>query len=122
MQPEEIVNILLVHQDENSLLELENILSSLDRNLVKAHSWEEALQALPDRSFAVAVADARIPGIDGFETAAHPPVIFVIPAGGSQAHVAQDFPPGAVEYIYSPIMPEILRAKVPVFVELKLQR
>ena len=51
MQPEEKVNILLVDQDENRLLELENILSSLGQNLVKAHSGEEALRALLDREF-----------------------------------------------------------------------
>jgi PAS domain S-box-containing protein len=131
MQPEEKVSILLVDDDENRLLALENILSGLGQNLVKAHSGKEALRALPDRDFAVAVVDARMPGMDGFETAAvmrqrekpaHLPIIFVIAADCSQPHVARGYSLGAVDYIYTPIVPEILRAKVAVFVELKLQR
>ncbi|MDP2999416.1 MAG: PAS domain S-box protein [Bryobacterales bacterium] len=122
MQPEEIVNILLVDQDENRLRELENVLSSLDRNLVKAHSGEEASRALLDHDFAVVVADARMPGMDGFETAARPPVIFAFPADCSETHLARGCSLGAVDYIYTPIVPEILRAKVTVFVELKRQR
>jgi PAS domain S-box-containing protein len=122
MQPEEKVNILLVDQDENRLLGLENVLASLGQNLVKAHSGEEALRAHLDRSFAVAVVDARMPGMEEFETTAHPPVIFVIPAGCGEEHLARSCSLGAVDYIYTPIVPEILRAKVAVFLELKLQR
>src|SRR5512140_2505739 len=122
MQPEEKVNILLVDEDENKLLALESVLSGLGQNLVKAHSGEEALRTLLDRDFAVVVVDARMPGMDEFEAAAHPPVIFAVPAGCSDTHVARDCPLGAVDYIYTPIVPEILRAKVAVFVELKLHR
>ena len=61
-----------------------------------------------------------MPDMDEFETAAHPPVIFVIPAGGSEAHLARGCSLGAADYIYTPIVPEILCAKVAVFVELKL--
>ncbi len=131
MQSDEKVNILLVDEDENRLLVLESILSSLGQNLVKAHSGSEALGALLDQDFAVAVLDARMPDMDGFETAAmirqreksaQLSVIFVIAADCSEMHLARGCSLGAVDYIYTPIMPEILRAKVAVFVELKLQR
>jgi PAS domain S-box-containing protein len=131
MQPEEKVNILLVDEDENRLLAVENFLSSLNQNLVKAHSGKAALQALLNQDFAVAVLDVRMPGMDGFETAvmirqreksAHLPVIFLITADCSVTHVVRACSLGAVDYIYTPIVPEILRAKVAVFVELKLQR
>jgi len=131
MRPEEKVNILLVDEDENRLLELENMLSSLDQNLVKAHSGSEALGALIDQDFAVAVLDARMPSMDGFETAAmirqrekpaHLSVIFVVPPDCSETHLLRGCSLGVVDYIYTPIVPEMLRAKVAVYVELKLQR
>ena len=128
---EEKVNLLLVDEDENRLLVLENTLSSLDQNLVKAHSGSEALDALLGQDFAVAVLDARRPGMEGFETAAmirqrekpaRLPILFVIAADCGETHLARGCSLGAVDYIYTPIRPEILRAKVAVFVELKLQR
>lgn len=108
MQPEGKVNILLVDEDENRLLALENILSSLGQNLVKTHSGSEALRALLDQNFAVAVLDARMPGLDGLETAAmirqrekpaHLSVIFVVAADCSETHLAQGCSLGAVDYI-----------------------
>jgi PAS domain S-box-containing protein len=131
MKPEEKVNILLVDEDENRLLALENILSRLGQNLVKAGSGSEALRAVLDQDFAVVLLDVQMPGMDGFETAAmirqreksaHLPVIFLIAASCSGTDVAQGCSLGAVDYVYTPIVPEILRAKVAVFVELKLQR
>ena len=131
METEEKVNVLLVDDNEGKLLALENILSSLGQNLVKAHSGKEALRALLDRDFAVVLLDVCMPVMDGFETAAimrereklaHLPIIFVTASDGSETHLAQGYSLGAVDYIYTPIVPEILRAKVSVFVELKLQQ
>jgi len=131
METEEKVNILLVDDDPSKMLALENILSGLGQNLVKAHSGKEALRALLDRDFAVVLLDVRMPVMDGFETAAimrereklaHLPIIFVTASDGSETHLAQGYSLGAVDYIYTPIVPEILRAKVSVFVELKLQQ
>jgi PAS domain S-box-containing protein len=131
MEREEKVDILLVDDNEGKLLALENILSSLDQNLLKAHSGKEALRALLNQDFAVVLLDVRMPGMDGFETAAmmrereksaHLPIIFVTAADRSETHMARGYSLGAVDYIYTPIVPEILRAKVAVFVELKLQR
>ena len=75
--------------------------------------------------------DVRMPGMYGFETAAmmrkceksaHLPIIFVTAADRSETHVAQGYSLGAVDYVYTPIVPEILGAKVAMFVELKPQR
>ena len=70
MEPEEKVNILLVDDDASKMLALENILSSLGQNLVKAHSGKEALRALLGRDFAVVLLDVCMPVMDGSETAA----------------------------------------------------
>jgi PAS domain S-box-containing protein len=131
MEPEEKVNVLLVDDNEGKLLALENILSSLGQNLVKAHSGKEALRALLNQDFAVVLLDVRMPVMDGFETAAmirerdksaYLPIIFVTAADHSETHVARGYSLGAVDYIHTPIVPEILRSKVAVFVKLKLQQ
>ena len=131
MEPEEKVNVLLVDDNDGKLLALENILSSLGQNLVKAHSGKEALRALLDQDFAVVLLDVRMPIMDGFETAAmirerdksaYLPIIFVTAADHSETHVARGYSLGAVDYIYTPIVPDILRSKVSVFVKLKLQQ
>jgi CheY-like chemotaxis protein len=94
-------------------------------------SGKGALRAMLKGDFAVVLLDVRMPGMDGFETAAlmrereksaHLPIIFVTAADHSETHIARGYSLGAVDYIYTPIVPEILRAKVAVFVELKLQR
>ncbi len=131
MKPEEKVNILLVDDDETKLLALENILSSPNQNLVQAHSGKEALRALLNQDFAAVLMDVRMPGMDGFETAAairqrdktaHLPIIFITAADPSETHVARGYSLGAVDYMHAPIAPEVLRSKVAVFVELELQR
>lgn len=131
MEPEEKVNILLVDDDEVKLLALENILSGLDQNLVKVHSGKEALRALLHQDFAVVLLDVRMPVMDGFETAAmmrerersaHLPIIFVTAADRGETHVARGYSLGAVDYIYTPVMPQVLRTRVAVFVELKRQQ
>ncbi|HEX6894683.1 MAG TPA: ATP-binding protein [Bryobacteraceae bacterium] len=131
METDEKVDILLVDDDAAKLLALENILAGLGQNLVKAHSGNEALRFLLKQDFAVVLLDVRMPGMDGFETAAmmrereksaHLPIIFVTAADRSEAYPARGYLLGAVDYIHTPIVPEFLRAKVAVFVELKLQR
>ncbi|MBK5293895.1 MAG: response regulator [Acidobacteriia bacterium] len=131
MDAQKKVNILLVDDNPDKLLGIENILSSLGQNLVKAQSGREALRALLTYEFAVVLMDVRMPGMDGFETAAlmrqreksvYLPIIFITSADRSETHLARGYSLGAVDYIYAPIVPDILRAKVEVFVELKLQR
>jgi len=121
------INILLVDDRPDKLLALEAVLSSLRQNLVKAKSGKEALRHLLDKEFAVILLDVSMPVMDGFETAAmirtrpsseHTPIIFVTSMNESENHVSKGYSLGAVDYILSPIVPEILRAKVSVFVEL----
>lgn len=127
METEEKVNILLVDDRPENLLALEAILSDLGQNLVKAHSGEEALKCLLKEDFALILLDVQMPGMDGFETAAlirerersqHIPIIFLTAIGKSDLHVLRGYSVGAVDYLFKPIVPEILRSKVMVFVEL----
>ncbi|MBI1787635.1 MAG: response regulator [Acidobacteria bacterium] len=130
METEDTVNILLVDDDPTKRLVLRTILADLRQNLVEVHSGKEALRALLNQDFAVVLLDVRMPVMDGFETAAmmrqreksaHLPIIFVTAGDHSDTHVSRGYSLGAVDYIYTPIVPEILRAKVAVFVELKRQ-
>jgi len=121
------INILLVDDRPDKLLALEAVLSGLGQNLIRANSGKEALRHLLDKEFAVILLDVSMPVMDGFETAAmirrrpsseHTPIIFVTSMSDSENHVSKGYSLGAVDYILSPIVPEILRAKVSVFVEL----
>ena len=123
-------NILIVDDRADKLLALEAILASLGQNIVKAPSGKEALRHLLKNDFAVILMDVSMPGMDGFETAAlirkrinseHTPIIFVTSIGHTENHVSRGYSLGAVDYLLTPIVPEILRAKVSVFVELHLQ-
>jgi len=124
------VNILLVDDRPDKLLTYEALLSSLDQNLVRARSGEEALHHLLKTEFAVVLLDVSMPGMDGFETAKlirqrprtqYTPIIFVTSGDGSKDQVHQAYSLGAVDYIVAPIVPEVLRAKVSVFVDLRRQ-
>jgi two-component system sensor histidine kinase/response regulator len=126
-KPEYKTDILVVDDREDKLLALETILASLGQNIVKARSGKEALRRLLIQDFAVILLDVSMPGMDGFETAAlirkrlnseHTPIIFVTAIDGSENHIARGYSLGAVDYILAPILPEVLRAKVTVFVEL----
>jgi signal transduction histidine kinase/DNA-binding response OmpR family regulator len=118
--------ILLVDDNPDKLLALESILLALDVDIVMAQSGREALRRLLERDVAVILLDVRMPGMDGFETAAlirqrersaHTPIIFVT-AFSEEMQVARGYSLGAVDYILAPIVPEILRTKVSVLVEL----
>jgi PAS domain S-box-containing protein len=123
-------NILLVDDRADKLLALEAILSSLGQNIVQARSGKEALRHLLKNDFAVILMDVAMPGMDGFETASlirkrinseHTPIIFVTSIGSTENHISRGYSLGAVDYLLTPIIPEILRAKVSVFVELHRQ-
>jgi signal transduction histidine kinase len=128
---EDKVNILLVDDQPARLLSYESILSSLDQNLVMAHSGAEALERLMAQEFAVVLLDVNMPGMDGFETAAliheHPryektPIIFITGVHVSELDRLLGYKVGAVDYVAIPVVPEILRSKVAVLVELYCQR
>lgn len=121
------VNILLVDDRKDKLLALGAILAPLGQNVIEARSGKEALRLLLKNEFAVILMDVSMPTMDGFETAAlirkrpaseHTPIIFVTSIGNSPTQMYQGYSLGAVDYILTPIVADVLRAKVGVFVEL----
>jgi PAS domain S-box-containing protein len=131
MAPSEKVNILLVDDQPARLLSYEVILGELNQNLVSVGSGAEALQRLMQDEFAVILLDVNMPGMDGFETAAmihqHPrfektPIIFVTAFHITDLDRMKGYELGAVDYVYVPVIPQILRSKVAVLVELYCKR
>ena len=125
------VNILLVDDQANNLLALESILSEMGENLVTAQSGTQALRHLLHMDFAVVLLDVQMPDLDGFETAnlirqrdrsRDTPIIFLTALSRSESHVFRGYELGAVDYIFKPFHPDILRSKVNVFVELFRKR
>jgi len=119
--------ILLVDDREENLVALEAILSSLDQDLVRARSGEEALKALLTDEYAVILLDVVMPGMDGFETARDikrrkktrdVPIIFLTAVDSDPDYAFRGYAAGAVDFIAKPFDPWVLRAKVSVFVEL----
>ena len=119
--------ILLVDDHEENLLALEAILEPTGYRLVRARSGDEALKALLRDEFAVILLDVQMPGIDGFETAQlirarertrSLPIIFVTAINKAPEHVFRGYESGAVDYLFKPVDPLILRSKVAVFGEL----
>jgi PAS domain S-box-containing protein len=121
------VNVLLVDDQPAKLLSYEVMLSELEENLVAASSAREALAFLLKSDVAVILVDVCMPDLDGFELAKmireHPrfhkiPIIFVSAVLMSEADYLRGYEAGAVDYLSVPVVPELLRAKVKVFVEL----
>lgn len=119
--------ILMVDDRPENLLALEAILSGLGHQLVKAHSGEEALKSLLIEDFALILLDVQMPGMDGFETAAHVkqrertrhiPIVFLTAIDGAAHQAFRGYAAGAVDYLSKPFDPWVLRAKVGVFIEL----
>ena len=124
---QEKAKILLVDDREENLVALEAILSSLDQELVRARSGEEALKALLTDEYAVILLDIVMPGMDGFETAQDikrrrktrdVPIIFLTAVNSDPDYAFRGYAAGAVDFIAKPFDPWELRAKVSVFVEL----
>ena len=122
-----MANILLVDDRPENLLALEAILEPLEQKLLYAHSGEEALRQLLHHDVAVILLDVQMPVLDGFETATlikerertkHVPIIFVTAISKDEEHVFRGYSAGAVDYVFKPFSPEVLRSKVAVFVEL----
>src|SRR5580698_3784712 len=127
----EKVNVLLVDDQPARLLTYETILSELGQNLVCAHSGLDALEKLMKDEFAVVLLDVSMPDMDGFEAATlihqHPrfektPIIFVTGVHISELDRLKGYKVGAVDYVSIPVVPEILRSKGAVLVELYLKR
>jgi signal transduction histidine kinase/DNA-binding response OmpR family regulator len=126
MKTTEPVNILVVDDVPEKVVAIEATLAELGQNLIKAHSGAEALEQLENNEFAVILLDVNMPEMDGFETAAlirerreseHTPIIFIT-AFNDDVQMAKGYALGAVEFISTPIEPDVLRTKVGVFVDL----
>ena len=119
-------NILIVDDRLDKRVVFRTILEELDQNIVTASSGEEALRWLLDNDCAVILLDVNMPGMDGLETAelirsrrksSHTPIIFIT-AFADEMHTAKGYSLGAVDYILSPVVPNILRSKVKALVQL----
>jgi signal transduction histidine kinase len=131
MAPPEKVNILMVDDQPARLLTYQTVLAELGQNLVCARSGAEALEKLMRDEFAVVLLDVSMPDMDGFEAARlihnHPrfektPIIFVTGVHVTELDRLKGYKVGAVDYVSIPVVPEILRSKVAVLVELYCKR
>jgi len=120
------MKILLVDDTPENLVSLEAALNGLGEDLVSAHSGKEALRHLLQDDFAAILLDVRMPEMDGFETAelirSRPrsrqiPILFLT-GYRNEEHLFRGYDLGAVDFLFKPIVPEVLRSKVAVFVEL----
>ena len=119
--------ILLVDDSAENLVSLEAALDGLGQELILAQSGTEALRHLLEHDFAAILLDVKMPGMDGFQTAElvrsrrrsrHTPILFLT-AYKSDEHLFRGYDLGAVDFLFKPIVPEVLRSKVSVFVELR---
>jgi len=126
----EKVNILVVDDLPEKHLVYRSILEELGQNIFTCRSGEEALKLVLKHEFAVILLDVNMPGMDGFETAAlirqrkksaRTPIIFLT-AFTDDRLMAQGYATGAVDYLPTPVVPEVLRAKIRVFIELSQMR
>jgi diguanylate cyclase (GGDEF)-like protein len=127
----QIPKVLLVNDDAASLFALESLLigpaRELDYELVTATSGHEALRQVLHHEFAVILLDVNMPGMDGFETAeaihSHPrsssvPIIFITAHHADEMYRLKGYQSGAADYLFTPVIPQVLQTKVAVFVEL----
>jgi signal transduction histidine kinase len=120
-------SILVVDDDARNLLAMQALLQSPSLNVVIAPSGNQALECVMREEFAVILMDARMPIVDGFETARrmrtherarHTPIIFLTGAYEDPPSMFRGYEAGAVDYLIKPLIPEILKSKIAVFVEL----
>jgi signal transduction histidine kinase/ActR/RegA family two-component response regulator len=126
-----IANILMVDDRPENLLSLRAILEQPDYHLVSASSGEEALSLTLRESFAVALIDISMPGMDGLEVAIHMkelersrdiPIIFITAFGDDPEEIHRAYSAGGADYLVKPLDAEIVRKKVAVFVDLSRRR
>lgn len=131
MRTYEKLKILVVDDKPESLLVFKAALEDLSAEIVEADSGDKALNILLENSFSLIILDVRMPGMDGFEVAElirgvdhykHIPIIFVTGLSRERTQVFKGYDLGAVDYIFKPIDPDIVKAKVKVFLELDRQR
>jgi signal transduction histidine kinase len=127
----ERVNILLVDDRPENLLALEAILEPLGQDLIRANSGPEALKRVLEIDLSVILLDVQMPGMNGFEVAEiiksrersrTIPIIFLSAISKEDAYVFKGYSMGAVDYVFKPFNPDVLRSKVAVFVDLFLKQ
>lgn len=120
-------NVLIVEDDPYMLLALRELLGGPDRNIVVAESGEDALRAVLKTELAVILMDVKLPDMDGFATARlirkregsrNIPIIFLTGADEDAASSFRGYEVGAVDYLLKPVVPEVLRSKISVFIDL----
>jgi signal transduction histidine kinase len=125
------INILLVDDRAENLLALEAILEPIGQRLVRANSGPEALKRVLETDFAVILLDVQMPGMNGFEVAEiiksrersrTIPIIFLSAISKEDAYVFKGYSMGAVDYVFKPFNPDVLRSKVAVFVDLFMKQ
>lgn len=123
--------VLIVDDIPSNLVALERTLKNLNIDVVKANSGEEALSSLMRNDFALILLDVQMPGMDGFETAKFiqenestkdVPIIFVTAINKEDAYVQKGYESGAIDYLFKPIIPEILKSKVKILLNLHDQK
>jgi len=122
------IKILVIDDKEDNLFSIETVLEKDGYTVLKANSGRAALKILlNEQDFSLILMDVQMPDMNGFETAAiiyqrdklkHIPIIFITAHHSDEEHVFQAYKSGGVDYIYKPVKPELLRAKVSVFIEL----
>ena len=131
MEMKTMAKILIVDDKESNLLALQNVLKSLDVEIVKALNGDDALRATLNHDFALAILDVQMPVMDGYELASllrgdrrtrHMPIIFLSAVYFDDPHVFKGYASGGVDFITKPFHPEILLSKVRVFLELSAQK
>jgi signal transduction histidine kinase len=126
--PGPAADILVVDDNKANLVAIEAALGELGRRLVKVQSGREALRQLLMRDFALIILDVQMPGMDGFDTARlirnrernrHVPIIFITAYSSNDDEILEGYRLGASDFLFKPIVPEVLTAKARVFVELQ---
>jgi diguanylate cyclase (GGDEF)-like protein/PAS domain S-box-containing protein len=119
-------SVLLVNDDPRTLFALRAVLSDLDVHIVTALSGEQALMRMLKQDFVVIILDVKMAGLDGFETARlirkrprsrHTPMIFLTSHRATDLDRAMGYELGAADYLFMPVAPEVLKAKVQVFID-----
>jgi PAS domain S-box-containing protein len=122
--------ILIVDDEPDNRFALSHVLADLEQRIVEAGSGEDALRFLLREECAVILLDANMPGLDGYATAElirrrersrHIPIIFVSAIDKDDEHIARAYAMGAVDYVFKPVDPVILRSKIAVLVDLYLK-
>ncbi|MBD3287915.1 response regulator [candidate division KSB1 bacterium] len=128
---EDKIKILLVDDKPDNLFVLENILESPELDLVTATSGNDALELVLEHEFALILLDVQMPGMNGYETAellrgfdktCHIPIIFITAINKEEKYIFKGYQSGAVDYLFKPVHPEILKSKVKIFLDLYRQQ